>query len=375
MKTPHHILIAVATAVCTGLLLAQQDGEKKPAPPQQPPNENARPPFPPNGQPRPDGQFQQRPNGFRPEGERPPFPEGNGPDDRPFRPEGFRPQQGNRPPRPDDGNFPNRPNNGPQGPDPRQNFQPDQRPTLPAGQRPGVFPGNQGPKIPQPYLGVIARSIPPEFASHLKIPEGSGLVVDNLLDDSPAKTAGLARHDIIRLFNDQLLINEGQLEGLVRLAGKDKEIALTILRAGEEKKLTVKLGEKMMPERRPFGDRFGGGGQQFGPDDFQQPGQRPQLNRPNGDGASFNAPRYDADRARVVRKDDKGLFELSHFNGHAFFIARDEKGNVVWKGPVDTAEQRTAMPEPVRNKLNEIERSKPLDRVAPEPAKPAEQKP
>ena len=76
-----------------------------------------------------------------------------------------------------------------------------------------------------------------------------------------------------------------------------------------------------------------------------------------------------------MRKDDKGLFELSHFNGHAFFTARDDKGEVLWKGPVDTAEQRSAMPEPVRNKLNEIERSKPLDRVAPEPAKPAEQKP
>ena len=102
------------------------------------------------------------------------------------------------------------------------------------------------------------------------------------------------------------------------------------------------------------------------------------THKPNRRVAGKTRPRMTrefADRARVMRKDDKDLFELSHFNGHAFFTARDDKGEVLWKGPVDTAEQRTAMPEPVRNKLNEIERSKPLDRVTPEPAKPAEQKP
>jgi S1-C subfamily serine protease len=71
--------------------------------------------------------------------------------------------------------------------------------------------------------------------------------VEDVLGDSPARTAGVQANDVLRMVDDQLLVNPNQLEALVRRAGKDKEIVLTILREGAEQKLTVKVGEKMLP--------------------------------------------------------------------------------------------------------------------------------
>jgi hypothetical protein len=82
-------------------------------------------------------------------------------------------------------------------------------------------------------------------------------VVNEVLPYSPAHTAGVQRHDVLRLFNDQQLVDPTQLSALVRSLGKDAEVALTIIRQGQEQKLTVKIGEKLLPEWRP--DELRGG--------------------------------------------------------------------------------------------------------------------
>jgi hypothetical protein len=361
MKTSTNLLIAVAAAIGTGFLLAQ-DADKKPDPQPQPaPAGNNALPLPPN-EPRRPGPGQPRP-------ERPPRPNGALPDDangpeRPFR----RPGPPNGPRNPEGGERPPRPNDNP------DEFGPDDRPPRPGG-RPAPFLNQNVPLKPQAYLGVVTRPVSPELGAQLKQPEGFGLVVEDVLGDSPARTAGVQANDVLRMVDDQLLVNPNQLEALVRRAGKDKEIVLTILREGAEQKLTVKVGEKMLPVRRPLRQQ---GGFQDGPREFQprRDGDQPPPNdRPPGGGRDdfrgqpgANAPldrqtRYAPDRARVVRRDDSGVYEIARIDGHRIFTARHQDGSVAWKGPVDTEEERKAMPEDVARKFEEIEKSRPLDRV------------
>lgn len=105
--------------------------------------------------------------------------------------------------------------------------------------------------------------------------EGFGLTVDNVLPDSPAQAAGIQRYDILKLLNDQQLMSPDQLSRLVNRLGKDADATLTIIRKGQEQKLTIKVGEKLLPSRgEGEGMRYPGFGGMGG---IERPMDREQL--------------------------------------------------------------------------------------------------
>lgn len=315
---------------------------------------------------------------------------------RPDRPEGAGPDDQGRPQRRFDGPGADRPNR-PYRPDGQPGDQPGGQPFRPDGQpgdRPYRLEGSgdgRGPARPfanqpmpmklQAFLGVVTRGAPLELTVQLKQPDGFGLIVEDVLGDGPAAAAGIQQNDLLRMFEDQWLVNPGQLEALVRRAGKDKEVSLTILRGGVEQKVTVKIGEKLLPVRRPLlpgnNNGPGGFGQEGEPGNYQN--RMPRDGFRGGDdfrGAQGGqAPldrqtRYATDRARVVRHDESGVYEISRFNGARVFGATKPDGTPIWKGPVDTEEDRKAMPEDVRKKFEELEKSRPLERLGERPPGP-----
>lgn len=343
MKRLPYLSFACAAVLGTGLLFAADEPQPNDPPP--PVAAGDQPPSPPerNNNPPP------------PPADRPPRRGNNQPPD--GRDGDFRPFNGG-------GQSPHRPN-GPQGP---QDGRED-------GRRP--FANQPAPMKLQAYLGVVTRGAGPDIAAQLKLGEGFGLIVEDVLPESPAAAAGVQPNDLLRLLDDQLLVNPAQLEALVRRAGKDKEVTLTLLREGTEQKVTVKIGEKMMPVRRPMANAGGGG--DFFPQGNPAPrpvrdGNRPYDDYragPPRDDASFDRDtRYATDRARVVRRDDSGTYEIARGNGTRIFSAKKPDGTLIWKGPVETEEDRQAMPEEVRKKFTEIESSRPLDRLGERPLQP-----
>jgi hypothetical protein len=112
---------------------------------------------------------------------------------------------------------------------------------------------------PTTYLGISTRSPSPEARAMTGVAEGLGLVIEEVMPDSPASMAGLQRYDLLTQLDDQLLVNPEQLSTLVRMKQKDATVILTLKRAGVEQKATVKLAEKMLPapvERGPIGQFF-----------------------------------------------------------------------------------------------------------------------
>src|SRR5437667_1439317 len=127
-------------------------------------------------------------------------------------------------------------------------------PQPPAPPHPPGVPGHPGhhdkaPKVPMTFLGVETSQVPAVVSEQLGLPKGLGLVVDYVVPDSPAASAGVQQNDILKMLNDQILMEPSQLRKLLQTFSEGTEVTLTILRKGQEQKITVKLAKKEMPQR------------------------------------------------------------------------------------------------------------------------------
>ena len=139
--------------------------------------------------------------------------------------------------------------------------------------RPGIVTGgtvNRQAELPKYWIGLLGGAITPDnpLRAHLDLPENEGLIVANVVPDSPAAKAGLKQHDILLRANDKGLHEMQDLVELVLSEGPKKgQITLEVLR--HNKRETVYL----TPEERPadaqlpqvdFNNGAGMGGGEFG---------------------------------------------------------------------------------------------------------------
>lgn len=94
------------------------------------------------------------------------------------------------------------------------------------------------------FLGLLATELSPVVSRQLGLADNLYLAVGMVSPGGPAHKAGLNHYDILKMLDDQVLINPGQLLELVRSRKVGQEVSLSILRAGKEKTLKVKLGRK-----------------------------------------------------------------------------------------------------------------------------------
>src|SRR5437773_1069084 len=115
---------------------------------------------------------------------------------------------------------------------------------------PGMPGGHENaPKVPMTFLGVETSQVPNVVCEQLGLTKGLGLVVDYVVPNSPAASAGVQQNDILKMLNDQILMEPTQLRKLLQTFSEGTEVTLTILRKGQEQKITVKLAKKEMPQR------------------------------------------------------------------------------------------------------------------------------
>src|SRR3982751_1187565 len=120
------------------------------------------------------------------------------------------------------------------------------------------------PKVPVTFLGVDTSPVPQVLCDQMNLAKGFGLVVDYVVPDSPAAAAGVQQNDILRMLNDQILLEPNQLRKLLQSFPDGTTVTLTILRKGQEQKLTAKLTKKEVPRRNAGGHGHGGDFGDFG---------------------------------------------------------------------------------------------------------------
>lgn len=111
--------------------------------------------------------------------------------------------------------------------------------------------GAETKKVRGAYLGVGVESPSEALRSQLKLPEGVGLVVNYVDDNSPSRGV-LHRHDVLEKIDDQLLVNAEQFVTLVRLHKPGDTVHLTLIREAARTTVDVKLAEKELPALSTF---------------------------------------------------------------------------------------------------------------------------
>ncbi|MCK9525183.1 MAG: trypsin-like peptidase domain-containing protein [Limnochordia bacterium] len=96
----------------------------------------------------------------------------------------------------------------------------------------------------QPWIGIYHQNLTQETAGQLRLPDEKGVLVLDVIQDSPAAEAGLQPWDIIRRIDDKdVFSTDDVLEEIGKHATGD-EIMLTVLRQGEMLLIPVTLGDK-----------------------------------------------------------------------------------------------------------------------------------
>src|SRR5436190_4290519 len=282
--------------------------------------------------------------------------------------------------------------------------------TPPAPPQPPGPPGmpshhEKGPKVPVTYLGVETSQVPPVVSEQLGLGKGLGLVVDYVEPNSPAAAGGVQQNDILKMLNDQILIEPSQLRKLLQTFPDGTEVTLTVLRKGQEQKLTAKLAKKEVPQRHHL---FPGGNHDWHWD-FDETGDlgdqmqdlKEQLKEQLGDAqhgiirgavmqaheaarqarddarraadelrifvqdnGAVKASRIDLGKAQIVFSDEKGELKLENVDGKKLLTAKDPQGKLLFSGPVETKEDLAKMPADVRERYEKLQQNE-LRTVAP----------
>src|SRR4030095_8597973 len=231
---------------------------------------------------------------------------------------------------------------------------------------------------------------------------------DYVEPNSPAATAGVQQNDILKMLNDHILIEPSQLRKLLQTFPEGTEVTLTVLRKGQEQKLTAKLAKKEVPQRRgafPGGNRdwhwdFDATGDLNEQMNEQMQNLKEQLKEQLGDqrgvireavtqaheaarrarddarraadqlriffedNGAVKASKIDLGKAQIVFSDDKGELKLANVDGRKLLTVKDPQGKLVFSGPVETKEDLDKMPADVRERYDRLQQND-LPTVAP----------
>lgn len=98
------------------------------------------------------------------------------------------------------------------------------------------------------YLGVELVNLNEPLRAHFGVPEGSGVMVSNVVDTSPAARAGIQVGDIITRFDGEDVTSSRKLTSMVRKAEAGDPADLEIWRDGKVDTVSTTLDERPRPD-------------------------------------------------------------------------------------------------------------------------------
>lgn len=120
-------------------------------------------------------------------------------------------------------------------------------------------------KVVRGWLGVGIQDLTDELASQFGVKPGDGVLVGNVMKDSPADKGGLKTGDVLLEFNNTKISDVHQLQREVAQASVGSTVRLRVLREKQPMTVSVVLGEQPTelavarpgPQSTEATDRFG----------------------------------------------------------------------------------------------------------------------
>jgi hypothetical protein len=219
------------------------------------------------------------------------------------------------------------------------------------------------------YLGVATLPVEPVTAYHLNLPEGVGLAIVEIAEDGVVKDK-LAEHDILQKLDDQILTSPEQLAVLVRSHKPGDTVKLTALRKGKEEVLKVTLGgadarKLARPQNMPWMTPPMPGGD---PSRMMRQWQQPRQNRLPDNDADQPAPRRDRSprveshvethSSSTITETRDGLsVTITERDGQKTVRVEEDGKIIVDNKPVNTEAQLKALPDKVRDRVKEMQKT------------------
>ena len=114
----------------------------------------------------------------------------------------------------------------------------------------------KGGKVVRGYLGVSIQELTQDLAKQFGVSETKGVLISDVLSDSPARRARLERGDVLIEFDGRAVENPTQFRNLVAQTPIGKKVHVRLIRNGQTKELDVTIGEqpKTMAQAESPGD-------------------------------------------------------------------------------------------------------------------------
>jgi S1-C subfamily serine protease len=92
------------------------------------------------------------------------------------------------------------------------------------------------------WLGVYTQTVDPDLKEAFRLESDYGVIINHVVDNSPADEAGLKQGDIIISLDGTKLTGSDQLSEMIRKYQKGDQVKMTVLRKGKELTLTATIG-------------------------------------------------------------------------------------------------------------------------------------
>jgi serine protease Do len=111
--------------------------------------------------------------------------------------------------------------------------------------------------VQRALLGISIADIGPEDAEVYSLPSISGVLVEDFAEDSPARDAGVQRHDVIVGVDGGAVDRVGELQRRIAQHQPGEEVTLAVMRYGQRREFRVTLAQAPIPEFAPAGPASG----------------------------------------------------------------------------------------------------------------------
>ncbi len=115
----------------------------------------------------------------------------------------------------------------------------------------------RGGKVVRGWLGVSIQELTPELATQFGVGDTKGVLVSDVMDDSPAKKAGLERADVIVEFDGKPMDSPTHLRNAVAQTPVGKKVPVKVIRDKKPRTIEVVISEQPKSIAQAGGEESG----------------------------------------------------------------------------------------------------------------------
>ena len=98
-------------------------------------------------------------------------------------------------------------------------------------------------KVERAWLGIYMRDVDEKIAAYLDLPLAEGVIITDVVKDSPAQKMGIKKYDVVREIEDKKIKSSSEIQDIVQKMKPGNSITIKVYREGKIINLKGKLSE------------------------------------------------------------------------------------------------------------------------------------